>query len=603
MAGLPAYLRKPPILPASTRSWAAAVGRLAGRQLREEWFGTPPHQWSIAWPKAEGQGAAPRDFRPADTQRGRALLAGRFTFDGLDMEVEPGDDVWNRPTPSRAFAAQLHRMDWLRDLTTAGEAGPRTALAHVLGWDAVFGRWNSFSWAPLALTRRVFNLACALKRVAPCASAGEMALLLDDLARQARHLLLLRDGPRWAAERAVAAGVAGCALAGPAGERLMAKALHRLQPALRASVLADGGHASRSPEAGLELLLDLLTLDDALLQLGREPPAGLIGAIDRLTAGLRFFTLADGRLACFQGGEQSDAARLVAARAHDDPRGHDADGQALTAPPSPSAPHSGYEILSGRRLQVVVDAAPPASGSWSPTACAQPLAIEVLADRERLITNAGWSARAEGHQGLRLTPAGSTLALAEASAGAPIAGWRARLLGFRLEGGATAVELRRHDAESGAWLELSHDGWAAPFGLIHERRLYLDAAADELRGEDRLRPQSETAPARRVVQFAVRFHLQPGVRAVLGEDRRSVTIAGAGRDWLLRHDAAEASLEPSVHLAAGRPVPSQQIVLRGLIRADRTGRIRWKLAMAPAERQTILNHEGHQQQEGEPLLL
>ena len=60
-------------------------------------------------------------------------------------------------------------------------------------------------------------------------------------------------------------------------------ALPRLTGALRVQVLPDGGLKSRSPQAALELLLDLLTLDDALLQLGREAPQEVSRAIDRLT--------------------------------------------------------------------------------------------------------------------------------------------------------------------------------------------------------------------------------------------------------------------------------------------------------------------------------
>ena len=571
--------RLPLRLPPSASSWAAAYGRLAGRQLREEWFGTPPHLWSLARPRPEGQAAAPRDFRPADLDRGRAVLAGHFAFDGLEIQLAEGEGPWNRPAPSRAYAAELHRMAWLRDLMAADPAGPRRALALAQAWQTVFCPWNSFSWAPICLSRRVFNLACAQRRLSTVASPDESQALLDSLARQARHLLLLRDGPRWEAERAVSAAVAGSVLAGRAGERIMAQALDRLEPALKASVLADGGHASRSPEAGLELLFDLMTLDDGLQQLGLPAPEEMARAIDRLGAGLRYFTLADGRLASFQGGEQSGTERVIAAGAFGQAERDEAAGGPLLST-SPSAPHAGYEKLIGRRIQAIVDAAPPARGAWSPTACAQPLAIEVIGGRDRLITGSGWSSRAEGHQGLRLTPAASTLTLAEGSAGAPIGGLRARLLGYRLEGGAQTVDLRRHDAHAGAWLELSHDGWAQAFGLIHERRLFLDAASDELRGEDRVRPQDEPAPdVRRIAQFAVRFHLQPGVRAELADDQRAVLLKGpSNTGWWLRSDAAELSLEPSLHLSGGRPRRTLQIVLRGLIGAERPGRIRWKIA-------------------------
>ncbi|MEI9890402.1 MAG: hypothetical protein WDN45_07135 [Caulobacteraceae bacterium] len=156
------------------------------------------------------------------------------------------------------------------------------------------------------LERRVFNLACAMKTLCAQASPFEQALLLDSLARQARHLLLGDGQPVRAAEQAAAAAVAGCVLAGKAGERLRTRALNQLERALRVTVLPDGGHASRSPEAAMELLIDLRVLDDALQQLGREAPAELTRAIDRLSAALRFFILPDGRLPAMQGGEAGD---------------------------------------------------------------------------------------------------------------------------------------------------------------------------------------------------------------------------------------------------------------------------------------------------------
>ena len=377
--------RRPALIPASAESWAATLGRLVGRQWRAEWFGSPPHQWLISRPRPDGLAAAPRDFRPADIERGRLALAGSFAFDGLEQNAGPGSTVWDRAAPSRAFAVQLHRMDWLRDLMASGEAGPRTALHYIQSWDKVFGVWNGFSWSAACLSRRTFNLACNLKRLVAQAPDQDDALL-DLLARHARHLLLLNDGPRWAAERAVSAAVAGSVLAGRAGERVMARALAKLEPALKAAVLADGGHASRSPEAGMELLLDLLTLDDALLQLGRPPPEELTRAIDRLGAALRYFTLPDGRLASFQGGEQSQPDRVIAAAAFgDSERPQEPE---LAPPPSPSAPHSGYEKLIGRRLSVIVDAAPPARGD-------QPEPVTRRSRPARISSARGWAQAVE----------------------------------------------------------------------------------------------------------------------------------------------------------------------------------------------------------------
>src|SRR5262249_12844920 len=157
-----------------------------------------------------------------------------------------------------------------------------------------------------------FHLACAARALSPEASDAEIAAMALDMARGARQLLKASDAPERRLERAVVVAIVGCALTGKASDRLMAQGLKRVAALLDAVARPDGGHASRPPEAGLELLFDLLTLDDALGQRGRPPPEALTRAIDRLSSSVRFFTLADGCLAAFQGGEAVEPRRIAA---------------------------------------------------------------------------------------------------------------------------------------------------------------------------------------------------------------------------------------------------------------------------------------------------
>lgn len=551
---------------------AGAAPMAAARQARDEWIGSPLFRLSLAGSRPRGFTAAPRDARPADAQAGEALVGGTFALAGQTLEVGPNGDPWNRPSPSRAFALALHRFDWLRDLMAAGEAGQGPALRWVLEWRRVFGRWNRFSWAPEVLERRVSVLASAGRRLAAGASDAETVLIADSLARQTRRLLqLAQEDPSRAAGRLAAAAVAGAALSGPAGERLMGAALRRLPSALSKAVLADGVHASRSPEAGMELLFDLLALDDALVQRGRPAPENLSRAIDRLTAALRFFTLPDNRLAAFQGGEASSARRVSAARAHDE--------DPLTIQPAREAPHGGYQRMDGASLHLIADAGAPATGVWSQAACGQPAAIEVVCGRERLITNIRWSPDVDDVQGARLAVGGSTAELNGDAAGAPLTGLLGFAYGPRLVGAARKVEARRRETDAGVWVDIAHDGWIESTGLTHERRLFLDKAAGELRGEDRFVPGDEALADQ--IAVAIRFHLAPEVKASLARDQRSVLLKGAARiGWWLRNDAAEVTVEPSVVFENGLPRRSSQVVLRGRLRADRGGRVRWKLAAA-----------------------
>lgn len=543
------------------------------RRPRQEWTGSALHRWTIGRPATEGFGAAPRDLRPADAEVGRKILAGAFVLAGDTLATGPRGDPWDRPSPSRRFAVALHRFAWAPGLLAAGPEGAAEALRLTLEWRRLFGRWNAFSWSAEVLERRVFNLACLARPICARASDAETQGIADSLARQARLLLDLDGGPARAAERAVAAAVAGAALAGVPGHQLLGRALKALARALPHTVEADGGHASRSPQAALELLFDLQTLDDALVQRGLAAPDEMLGAIDRLTGAVRFFTLADGRLAAFQGGDGLEPAYVAAARAQDE----------FTGRAAPAA-RNGYQRLDGGALQLMADAASPARGAWSVTACGQPLAIVATAQGRPLIVGAGWSPDAHGPQAMRLDDAASTVSIGDAPCGEPLRGFPARVLGPRLVDGARAVQVKRHEAPGALWLEMAHDGFVGRFGLRHERRLYLDIAADELRGEDRLTHVGAKGRAggRRFVPFMVRFHLHPDVSALIARDRKSVLLKGEGQDagWWLRNDALEVAIEPSVHYANGLPRRSQQIVLRGQARLETGARVRWKLSQA-----------------------
>jgi uncharacterized heparinase superfamily protein len=527
----------------------------------------------LARPPPKGLAASPHDPRPIDPEAGARLLAGRFDLAGSTLDVGAGGDPWDRTSPSRRFALTLHRFDWMADLLSLGEPGAAEGLRLVLEWRRLFARWNGFSWAADPLERRVFNLACGLRPICAGASEAETATLALDLARQARRLLALIDGPVRAAERATAAALAGTVLGGEAGELLIARGLAQLVRALPGTVAADGGHASRSPRAALELLFDLQALDDALMQRGRAPPEAMLGAMDRLAGAVRFFTLADGALPEFQGGDAATRSYVAAARASE---GSDA---------PPPAARNGYQRMDGKTLQVVADVAAPAPGPWSVTACAQPLAMEILAGRRRLIVNCAWSADGAGHQALRLIDGGSTACLADLPCGEPLRGLHAAALGSRLSGGPLEVEARRYEGEGALWLEMSHDGWAQRFGVRHERKLFLDLVGDELRGEDRFTPlggKAKVTDIRKFAPYRIHFHVHPDVRASLARDGRSVLLKAEGTDagWWLRNDAQEVAVEPSVYLQDGEPRRTTQIVLRGQARVEAATRVRWKLAQA-----------------------
>ena len=130
---------------------------------------------------------------------------------------------------------------------------------------------------------------------------------------------------------------------------------------------------------------------------------------------------------------------------------------------------------------------------------------------------------------------------------------------------------RREEGEGAIWLDMSHDGYRRAFDAVHERRLFLDASGEDLRGEDMV-----TGPAG--LPFAVRFHLHPDVTAGLVNDGRAVLVRlPGGIGWRLRASGAQVALADSVYLGQRDTVRrGQQVVLSGVTRDGRTA-VKWAL--------------------------
>lgn len=544
---------------------------LTARQLWIELYGLPGYALTLGKAKDAAFTISPRDFRPLPSEAPRPLLGGKLTLAGLSLEADNPQDLWTQPTPSRTYAVELHSFNWLPLMMAQGERGVRDALEMVLAWHDVFADWSPFSWSPAILSRRVYNLSVAARRLAQTAPAASQQKLADSLLRQARQLLRPPSTIVGRADRLIAAAIAGMTLSGPAADKIRDKALARLPRALEETVREDGSHASRAPEQAMELLLDLLTLDDALSQTSQATPPAVAEAISRLTIGLRSMVQPDGRLAVFQGGGPSSKARVAAARAHDD------------QPAAPAASMVGGIVrVSSPQITIMLDVDGPAMGPWSVSACGQPAALEISCGKDRLFTSAGWTPKAAERHALRLTTGASTLTLGERPMGEPLFGWQADLLGPRLISDPIHLTRDHQQNDEAVWLEVQHDGWIGMYGLLHQRRIYLDQVHDELRAEERLYPPSNReAPGRIAAPYALRFHLEPGVQASLARDRRSILLRGpSGKGWWFRSDGPDVAIEPAVHIEEGLTRRTLQIVVRGSARTDAETKVRWKLSPA-----------------------
>lgn len=496
--------------------------------------------------------AAPRRLEDAD-----ALLRGRFRFHGHSVDLSAGS-VFDLAAPSPAWLEALHGFAWLPPLALAGGEAARQLATNLIGeWLARHGRYSEPAWAPHILARRLIHIF----------SHGRMLIVNSDMLWRSQLFVSLREQSRMLEriageapdglprlEAAAALALSGICLDDSSAR--MGAGLALLEREAARQVLADGGHVSRSPQALLDAYRLLVMVMDALAAVDVEPPHALLNARDRMAPMLRFFRHGDGALALFQGGQECDARTIAGLLAREEARGQ----------PFQHARHSGYQRLAAGRTIVQLDCGMAPPGEFAAAAHAGFLAFELSSGPYRLVVNCG--AGGLSHPGweapLRATAAHSTLTLADSSSAQLLPpGLAQDLLGARLLGGPTQPASRRSETTLGWMVETSHDGYAAEFGLIHERKMTLSPQGLMLTGADRLVPDKGAAAKR--APFAVRFHIHPDVRVSRLEGGGILLKLPNGEGWRFRCGGGVLAVEESIYLGAGVVRRAEQLVIAGTV--------------------------------------
>ena len=469
---------------------------------------------------------APTDLHSVDSHAAQEILAGRFPLAGRVLECD-GESPFSLELPSEPFAERLHAFGWLRHMRAApaDKAGP-FARRIVDEWTQGHGRViGGVAWRPDVISLRIIAWLSHSPVVLKDADYGFYRRFLKTLAFQVRYLKHVADTTRDGEIRLrVRIALAMASLAMPASAAVIRRAARNLDRELERQILPDGGHVSRNPRVGLDLLLDLLPLRQTYVNLGHDSPQRLISCIDRLYPALRFFRHQGGELALFNGATHTLANELISVLRYDETSG----------PPFRTLPQTGYERLSCGETVVLVDAGKPLSDELSATASAGCLSFEMSSGKHRFVVNSGMPrfAGAEIRRLSRATAAHSVATLNDTSSSRISS---SRFLGPILTGGVTEVKASRYEGQDGATgLTASHDGYAGDFGLIYERDIYLNAKGNEIRGRERFLQTNGGAPQPSNGDVAVvRFHIHPSIRIVPVGENEVRLVAPDGELWVL----------------------------------------------------------------------
>jgi uncharacterized heparinase superfamily protein len=549
----------------------AALARMRARAWEPIAF-----KLSFTGPLPDRLRAFPKNLRGGNLEQGEEIHKGRFAFAGAVLEAQAGSP-WTAHMPSSVrFREELESFSWLRHLGAVDRLVPEgvaevreAARALTENWIDSHGAFAPAAWSPPIVGRRIFSWLTEARLLSDGADLLWRTKFHQSLAQQARYLSSVMEmAPRGLPRLTAVLGVVlGCLSLGDGGPR-RARAIHLLIDELNHQILADGGHASRSPALQLEILADLLTLKEGFRQSNTPSVRAIEEAIARMMPMLQFFHVGAGRLAAFHGagGEAPETVLAV-----------------LGPQPAPSrkpshAPQSGFDCMSAGETLVLVDSGPTPPLQFAQTAHAGAFAFELASKGQPIVVNCGRSAADDAQARVFRTPAAhSTLSFVGAPA--RTATPREKTLTARLAGGPREVEITRGEApgaerpikylaapppgedSGGTWLELAHNGYGEELGRRHVRRFYLDGQGADLRGEDRIEPILD-GPLVPAVSYRLRFHLHPGVAAELEEGRVRLALPG-GEVWQFRHRGGELVLAESIFNGPDGARATKQIVIKG----------------------------------------
>ncbi|WP_063305974.1 heparinase II/III family protein [Pseudovibrio sp. Ad46] len=502
-----------------------------GSMFRLFSFGSAPSRLLIA----------PQDLRTADATNAADIYAGRFLFAGHLVEVG-GQSPFDVEPPNLQWSKALHGFSWLRHLRAAEtNMAQQNARALVEDWIRSCGRWHDSGWKQEVVARRVLSWMAQSPLLLTGCEADFYRAFMRSLYRQVRYLRRTMNKAPDGLPRLTVAMANACATVSMDGQgRHVKQALKRLDQELKRQILPDGGHISRHPGAIIEILVDLLPIRQALVMQGQTVSPVMMESIDRMMPMIRFFRHGDGSFAHFNGMASTPGDVVATILAYDDARGT----------PPVSAPHSGYQRLTGGDSLVMIDVGAPPPTRFSSSTHAGCLSFEFSSKRNRIVVNCGVSTREQVAWKMvaRSTAAHSTAGIGDTSSCRFLTSSRFdKVLGNPVLSGPKDVEAERQDTDLSDRVIASHDGYVERYGIVHERDLTLSRDGTVLDGIDRFKPISDKAEEETVT---IRFHLHPQVSCTmlpLGD--AAVLQCADGEAWEFSADGIEFSVEESIYLS------------------------------------------------------
>lgn len=490
----------------------------------------PLIRWTWTGPSNDDLIGALAEFRPTDRETVLEMMQGRYLLASKLVDTH-GVSPFSLDVDHDDWQYDLQAFAWLRHFRDARtDEERRFARTLTLDWIGRDGHFNREAWGPALTARRVLNWLRHYNILIEGATLEQTQQIGRSLSTQISSLKvrsLLATDPVDALLVAIAlVGVALCS------DRPNAEVEARVRNVLDhvdAQIDEDGLHRSRSAKIQIQLLVELITIKQALRRDHEQASNDLDELTESMHRALDAISLGTGEPAYFNGTGQMAHDLIVAVQAQSAARAR----QTGTA--------GGYGRLIAGRSIVVADSGLVADPEFTAHAHASALAFEFSHGRDLVVCNCGpapsdYDDALLFRQGIaHSAPTINALSAAAIAPSGPLAG---RLLPL---GRPSEIEARSADDT----LIITAHGYAERFGVTLERHLTLLAEGKTLVGQDRfVRHRNRVSGA-----AAIRFHLAHQTEVQVTDDLVRLRL-NSGAVWTFLWEGADMRVEDSVRQSA-----------------------------------------------------
>jgi uncharacterized heparinase superfamily protein len=509
----------------------AFLARRNAKRLADFAVSNPLIRWVWTGPGNEDYASALSEFRPTDRESLLEMMQGRYLLASKLVDT-------NGVSP---FAVEMVHDDWLddlqafawlrhfRDARTDEERGFARSLT--LDWIDRDGHFDRSLWGLSLTSRRVLNWLRHFGILVEGANAEDAAIITRSLGTQIQSLKLRASFADDPVDQLMAAmALLGVALCNQDRESDIAARLSAVNKLLDRQIDEDGLHRSRSARVQLILMVELITLRQALLRQSDVYSNELAEVLDSMYVALDAISLGTGEAAYFNGTGQMAHDIIVAVQAQSPARAR-ATGTA-----------GGYGRLIWGKSIVVADSGLVPAPDFARHMHASALAFEFSHGRDLVVCNCG-PAPADMEdsellfrQGIaHSAPTINALSAASIPQSGPLKNRVVRV--------GPDPEMGTDEADHS--LVMRTHGYADRFGVVLERRLTLLAEGNSLVGQERM----HKARGKMSGACAIRFHLAHQTQVAQAGDMLKLKLA-SGAVWNFLWEGADMRVEDSVRQSA-----------------------------------------------------